>query len=197
MTASTTFADFIHRIRSGDDQAAKELVDRYESVIRREVRLRLRDPRLLSQFDWTDVCQSVLASFFLRAATGQYDLNEPQQLVRLLVAMTRNKVANQRRRYRASRRDYRRNEPRDLAYLDSRPVSTPSPSRMVAGRELLERFRRRLSKEERELVDLRAQGCEWPEIAAKLGGTPQARRKQFARAIERVEQQLEGELDPR
>jgi RNA polymerase sigma-70 factor (ECF subfamily) len=197
MTASTTFADFIRRIRSGDDQAAQELVDRYESVIRREVRLRLRDPRLLSQFDWTDVCQSVLASFFLRAATGQYDLNEPDQLLKLLVAMTRNKLANQRRRHRALRRDYRRVEPCDPAYLDTRPVSTPSPSRMVAGRELLEKFRRGLSKEERELVDLRAQGCEWPEIAAKLGGTPQARRKQFARAIDRVEQQLEGDLDQR
>jgi hypothetical protein len=63
---------------------------------------------------------------------------------------------------------------------------------MVAGRELLEEFRRRLSEEERALVDLRAQGCEWPEIAAKLGGTAQARRKQFARAVDRVEEQLEG-----
>jgi hypothetical protein len=63
---------------------------------------------------------------------------------------------------------------------------------MVAGRELLEEFRRRLSEEERALVDLRAQGFEWPEIAAKLGGTPQARRKQFARAVDRVEEQLEG-----
>jgi hypothetical protein len=63
---------------------------------------------------------------------------------------------------------------------------------MVAGRELLEEFRRRLSEEERALADLRAQGCEWPEIAARLGGTPEARRKQFARAVDRVEEQLEG-----
>jgi RNA polymerase sigma-70 factor (ECF subfamily) len=192
MSASTTFADFVRRIRSGDDQAAQELVDRYESVIRREVRLRLKDPRLLSQFDWTDVCQSVLASFFLRAAAGQYDLDEPGQLLKLLVAMTRNKLANRRRHHRALRRDYRRMEPCDPVHLDSRPVSTPSPSRMVAGRELLEEFRRRLTEAERAIVDLRAQGCEWPEIAERLGGTAQARRKQFIRAVDRVEQQLEG-----
>ena len=42
------------------------------------------------------------------------------------------------------------------------------------------------------LADLRAQGCEWAEIAARLGGTPQARRMQLARAVDRVEQQLEG-----
>jgi RNA polymerase sigma factor (sigma-70 family) len=192
MSESTRFDDFIRRIRAGDDQAARELVERYEPVIRREVRLRLKDPRLHSQFDWTDVCQSVLASFFVRAAAGQYDLDEPGQLLKLLVAMTRNKLANQARRHRAGRRDYRRLEPHDPADLEDRAILQPSPSRMVAGRELLEEFRRRLSEEERALIDLRAQGCEWPEIAARLGGTAQARRKQFARAVDRVEQQLEG-----
>ena len=134
----------------------------------------------------------MFASFFVRAAAGQYDLEEPGQLLKLLVVMTRHKLANQERRHRAGRRDYRRLESRDPADLEGCPVRSPSPSRMVAGRELLEEFRRRLSEEERALVDLRAQGCEWPEIAAKLGGTPQARRKQFARAVDRVEQQLEG-----
>jgi RNA polymerase sigma-70 factor (ECF subfamily) len=192
MSEGAAFADFIRRIRAGDDRAAQELVERYEPVIRREVRLRLRDPRLHSQFDWTDVCQSVLASFFVRAASGQYDLEEPGQLLKLLVTMTRNKLANQSRRHRAGRRDYRRLEPRDPADLELRAIPQPSPSRMVAGRELLEELRRRLSEEERALVDLRAQGWEWPEIAARLGGTAQARRKQFARAIDRVEEQLAG-----
>jgi RNA polymerase sigma-70 factor (ECF subfamily) len=196
MSESTNFADFIRRIRAGDDQAAQELVERYEPVIRREVRLRLKDPRLSSQFDWTDVCQSVLASFFLRAASGQYDLDEPGQLLKLLVVMTRHKLANQERRHRAERRDYRRLETHDPVKLEGGGRHQPSPSRMAASRELLEEFRRRLSAEERALVDLRAQGCEWPEIAAKLGGTAQARRKQFARAIDRVEQQLEGSWIP-
>jgi RNA polymerase sigma-70 factor (ECF subfamily) len=192
MSEGGTFADFIRRIRAGDDQAAKELVERYEPVIRREVRLRLKDPRLYSRFDWTDVCQSVMASFFLRAASGEYDLEEPGQLLKLLVVMARHKLANQQRRHRAGRRDYRRLEPIDPALLEGQAVDEPSPSRMVAGRELLEEFRRRLSEEERSLADLRAQGCDWPEIAAKLGGTAQGRRKQFARAVDRVEQQLEG-----
>jgi RNA polymerase sigma-70 factor (ECF subfamily) len=191
MSDSATFADFIRRIRAGEDRAAQELVERYEPVIRREVRMRLKDPRLLSRFDWADVCQSVLASFFLRAASGQYDLDEPGQLLRLLVVMTRNKLANQARWHRAGRRDYRRVDAKNSAALEGRAVSEPSPSRMAAGRELLEEFRRRLSDEERVVIDLRAQGCEWAEIAAKIGGTPGARRKQFDRAIDRVEQQLE------
>ena len=192
MSEGTTFADFIRRIRAGDDQAAHELIERYEPVIRREVRLRLTDPRLNSRFDWTDVCQSVMASFFLRVASGQFELDEPGQLQKLLVVMTRHKLANQERRHRAGKRDYRRLESRDPSELEGCPVRSPSPSRLVAGRELLEEFHRRLSAEERELADLRAEGCEWPEIAARLGGTPQARRKQFARAVDRVEQQIEG-----
>jgi len=108
------------------------------------------------------------------------------------VVMTRHKLAKQERRHRADRRDYRRREVCDPAYLAERSAAEPSPSRMIAGRELLDEFLRRLSSEERLLADLRAQGCEWAEIASQVGGTPQARRKQLARAINRVEQQLEG-----
>jgi RNA polymerase sigma factor (sigma-70 family) len=194
MCEKDDFADFIRQIRAGDDQAARELVDRYEPVVRREVRLRLQDERLASRFDWADVCQSVMVSFFVRAAAGQYDLEQPDQLLRLLVVMTRNKVSQQVRRNRADRRDYRRLEAHDPAYLEWRRAASPSPSRVVAGRELLDEFRRRLSAEERRLADLRAQGYQWAEIAAELGGTPQARRKQLARAIDRVEQELEVSL---
>jgi RNA polymerase sigma-70 factor (ECF subfamily) len=189
MFESTAFPDFIRRIRAGDDQAARELVERCEPVIRCEVRLRLRDPRLYSRFDWTDICQSVMASFFVRTAAGQYDLEQPEQLLRLLVVMTRRKLAYQTRRHRAQVRDCRRLAACDPAYLDVR-TTAPSPSRLVVGRELLAEVYRRLSEEERLLADLRADGCEWAEIAARLGGTAEARRKQLARAVDRVEQQL-------
>ena len=192
MSEGMAFADFIRRIRAGDDQAARELVQLYEPVIRREVRLRLRDLRLASRFDWTDICQSVMASFFVRAAAGQYDLERPDQLLRLLVVMARHKLTEQVRRNSADRRDYRRLEERDPAYLDQRSAAVPSPSRLVADRELLAELRRRLSEEERRLADLRAQGWEWAEIAARLGGTAGARRKQLARAIDRAGHQLEG-----
>src|SRR5580693_9525226 len=118
MNDDATFAGFIRRIRDGDEQAARELVERYQPVIRREVKMRLRDPRLYRRFDWTDICQSVMASFFVRAAAGQYDLEQPDQLLRLLVVMTRHKLANQARRHRAEMRDCRRLAACDPAYLD-------------------------------------------------------------------------------
>src|SRR6516164_95025 len=129
MCENAGFADFIRRIRAGDDQAARELVQLYEPVIRREVRLRLRDQRLASRFDWTDICQSVMTSFFVRAAAGQYDVEQPDQLLRLLVVMTRHKLANQQRRHRAEMRDCRRLAACDPAYLEGR-TAAPSPSRL-------------------------------------------------------------------
>src|SRR5204862_4770208 len=98
MPDQDSFADFIRRIRAGDGEAAAELVRRYEPLVRREVRLHLEDRRLARLFDADDVCQSVLARFFIRAAGGQYDLDQPDQLPRLLARMARNKLASAARR---------------------------------------------------------------------------------------------------
>ena len=186
---TTTFADFIRRIRAGDEQAAEELVRQYEPAIRLEVRVRLRDQSLYRLFDSVDICQSVMASFFVRAALGQYELEEPKQLVKLLVGMTRNKLAFQVRHHRRERRDHRR---ASSVTVDEMGVAAkdPTPSELVAGKELLSEFHKRLTTEERQLAELRAEDCPWGEIAARLGGTPEARRKQLERAVDRVSQEL-------
>jgi ECF sigma factor len=189
MADSDTFAQFIRRIRGGDGQAAAELLQEYEPAIRLEVRLRLRDSRLRRLFDSMDICQSVLGSFFVRAAAGQYDLDQPEQLLKLLVAMVRNKVAYHARRHKTKSRDYRRNQGIDPEQWQV-AAADPSPSQVVAGRELLQEFRQRLTEDERRLADLRSQGQGWADIAAELGGTAQARRMQLARAVERVVAEL-------
>src|SRR5262245_46719373 len=108
MPDRTTFADFIRRIRAGDEEAAVELVRQYEPLIRREVRMHLEDQRLGRLLDSMDICQSVLASFFVRTAAGQYDLDQPDQLLKLLVTMARNKLVSESRRQQRQRRDIRR-----------------------------------------------------------------------------------------
>jgi len=192
MSDSESFPDFLRRLRAGEAQAAVELVQRYERVIRCEARLRLTDPKLGRLLDSGDICQSVLASFFVRAAAGQYDLHQPRDLKVLLVRMAHNKVASQARRQRARAADQQRVETSDL---DACGTVGPDPSRQVAGRDLLDEVRRRLSAEERQIADRRSQGRAWPEIAAELGGTPEGRRKQLTRALDRVAQELGLEED--
>jgi RNA polymerase sigma-70 factor (ECF subfamily) len=189
MPEQDSFPEFVRRLRAGDEQAAVELVRTYESIIRREVRLHLTDPALYAAVESADVCQSVLASFFVRVAAGKFDLERPQQLAGLLMAMARKKVAFRARKARAARRDVGRLVGYPVEDLNP-AASGPSPSEVVAGRDLLEAFRQRLSDEERQLFDLQAQGLAWAEIAARVGGTPDGRRMQLGRATDRVVREL-------
>jgi RNA polymerase sigma-70 factor (ECF subfamily) len=165
------------------------LVRRYESHIRRAVRFQLVDPRLRRVFDSMDVCQSVLATFFKRAAAGQYELEHADQLIHLLVRMACNKVADQARKQRAQRRDVGRVQHAECL-ADEQPGREREPGDLVAQRELVARFRERLSAEEWLLVSERADGRGWAEIAEEIGGTPEGLRKRLTRAVERVERQL-------
>jgi RNA polymerase sigma factor (sigma-70 family) len=184
---TATFADFLRRVCAGDESAATELVQRYEPALRMEVQFRLTDPKLRRLLDPADLCQSVLKSFFIRAATGQFELDSQEKLVALLRAMARNKIAHEARKQKALRRDVRRDVRLGEKEL---PATDPSPSQLAIGRELLDAFQSRLSTEERRMAELRSGGREWAEIAAELGGTPQARRKQLSRAVKRVSQEL-------
>jgi RNA polymerase sigma-70 factor (ECF subfamily) len=185
--AEIRFSDLMRRVRAGDEEAATAVVRHYEPVIRRVVRIRLVDARLRRVLDSTDICQSVLGSFFIHAALGQYEVETPEQLLKLLTQMARNKLIDQ-----ARRQAVRDADDRAIADADLRLVAAPgpSPSGQVALRELLQEARRRLSAEERRLLELREQGREWSEIAAELGGTPEALRKRFARGVNLVAQQL-------
>jgi RNA polymerase sigma-70 factor (ECF subfamily) len=193
--ADPDLSELLRRVRAGDSAAATELVQRYEPQIRQEVRLRLRDRRLRRFFDSMDVCQSVFSSFFFRAANGGCDLEQPDQLVNFLVAITRNKLAELVRHQRAQRRDHRQVVEVGAAALQSLADRAESPSERVARDEVLKEFRNRLTDEERQLAERRCRGDGWAAIAAEVGGTPEGRRKQLDRAIERVlrELGLEGE----
>jgi RNA polymerase sigma-70 factor (ECF subfamily) len=189
MSVDDPFLLLIQRVRDGDQEAAAELVRQYEPAIRRAVRFQLRDSRLRRALDSMDVCQSVMGSFFARAALGQFEIDKPEQVLRLLVTMARNKLATQARKPHIRRQDQRGIEPGEGAVAE--PISPDiTPSRQAAGRDLLEEFRKRLTEEERQLADERAQGREWAEIAAARGESAEALRKRLARALDRVSHQL-------
>jgi DNA-directed RNA polymerase specialized sigma24 family protein len=188
MTEENAFQDLIRRVRAGDPEAAPALVRRYEPAIRRIVRLRLRDRRLRRSFDSLDICQSVLHSFFARAALGQFDFHRPKDLLNLLAKMAQWKLGHQVEHEQAQRRDHRR-----LVDLEGQPdpaVAGNTPSQIVAAKDLLQEVRKRLSEEELRLVDLRALGREWEDIARELGGNPASLRKKLARALDRVAREL-------
>jgi RNA polymerase sigma-70 factor (ECF subfamily) len=188
MVQEPSFQDLIKRVRARDEQAAAELVRLYEPTIRMAIRVRLSDPALRRLFDSVGICQSVLANFFVRAASGQFELDTADQLVKLLVTMARNKLTNYALQQRAARRDYRRIG-KDV--FESELVAPgPGPSTVVVNQDLLQECRRRLSEEERHLADLRALGRSWDEIAAEVGAKPDTVRSRLTRALDRVAREL-------
>ena len=189
MAEPSEFEDLIRRVRDRDEVAATELVRRYEGAIRRVSRIHMRDARLRRTLDSMDICQSVLASFFVRAALGQYELRTPEQLLRLLASIARNKVTNQANRQIAQRRDHRR----DIAIGDDAgqlPGRASDPSEQASAKELLQKVRDQLDPEECHLAEQRALGRGWTELAEELGSTAQALRKKLSRAVDRVLSEL-------
>lgn len=192
MNDERPFAELLERVRRGESQAADELVRKYESAIRVAVRTRLSDPALRRQFDSIDVCQSVLASFFVRASAGQYDLADPRQLVALLTRMAQNKLAMRARDQYRQRRDVRRDN-EDIDVTAQVPDTAPGPHQRAVDRELVSRAYDLMDADVRQIADYRARGENWKGIAAQMGGTADARRKQFVRAMDNIAQALEIE----
>src|SRR5271163_3886532 len=136
MPPDSSFDELIRQVGNGDEQAAARLVRDFEPVVRRVLRARLRGARARCDFDSLDICQSVLAIFFVRVVAGEYDLKEPDDLIKLLLTMTRNKLAEKMRHQHRLRRDSRRT----VGGVEELALASqgPSPSSVVADKDLLE-----------------------------------------------------------
>src|SRR5580698_1578453 len=179
----------MQRLRVGDEKAALELHGLYAEQLQRIVRVRLTQPALRRQMDSIDICQSVFADFFVRAAMGQYDPRSPTELLRLLAAMARHRLIYHAKKQKAARRDVRRVEGGAIEDL-SLAGGGASASQIFSAAELLQRCQQRLNEEERALLDMRREGQGWDEIGLAIGKTGEAVRKQFGRTMKRVSDEL-------
>jgi hypothetical protein len=69
-------------------------------------------------------------------------------------------------------------------------AASAGPSRHAALKDLLQEVRRRLPREESELLNLRQQGVAWADIAVQIGDNADALRKRLSRAVDLVAQEL-------
>lgn len=188
--APDDFQTLMARLRRGDPRAAEELVARYQPTLLRLIRVRRVDRRLSRAQSESDIFQAVMASFFVRATLGQYDLTGPEDLLRLLAIMVRNKVADE-----ARRKDLGRDAEELEGAAAAVPAPGPSPSVVAATRELAAAARARLPADLREVLALRDESLGWNEIATRVGGTPEGLRKRWTRAIDDIARDLG--LEPR
>ncbi len=163
-------AVFLARISAGDDQAARELLTRYEAEVRLVVRRQL--PRLLrSRFDSLDFLQSVWGSFFQRIRGKPAEFEDSRHLVAFLARAAKNKVIDEYRRAGSQKGDMHREEA--LWTEGDRPRDLPSPgetaSQVAEARETFGRLRDLLPEDRHTLLELKAQGLSSREIGERLG----------------------------
>jgi RNA polymerase sigma factor (sigma-70 family) len=181
------FAEALRRLRAGDDRAAQELVDSHLAIIRRAVRyVLMKHPRARPAMDSVDVAQEVLLSFFVGLGEGKYDLRDEEDLRKLLVVMARNKAVSKMRALGAVKRGGGHEAPVGADV----PSPEATPSVQVGSEELLAEVLKRLSAEERWLLEQRLSRRSWSDIAAELQERCDTVSKRLRRALARIAREL-------
>jgi RNA polymerase sigma-70 factor (ECF subfamily) len=170
MPASPEEQVLIDLWRKGDQEAARQIVERYIDRLLLLARRRISQ-RLSSRVDAEDIVQSVFRTFFHRVKDGQFVFADQDDLCKLLVRITLHKTLRQVAFHKAAKRDPgmeteqgEHHRERLLALLDREPTSEET----VAFLDQLEHFLGQLKPQERQILELRLQGYSNDEIAKQL-----------------------------
>jgi RNA polymerase sigma-70 factor (ECF subfamily) len=170
MSASPEEQALISLWRQGDQDAARQIVDRYIDRLLLLARRRISQ-RLSSRVDAEDIVQSVFRTFFHRVKEGQFAFAEQDDLCKLLVRITLHKTLRQVAFHKAAKRDPSQETDQGehhseqlMALLDNEPT----PEATVAFVDQLEHFLGQLKPQEREILEMRLQGFSNDDIAKKL-----------------------------
>lgn len=151
---------------------------------------RLRDHR-----ESADVCQSIAKSFYDDASKGALKFDSPAALNGYLQQVVRTKLAELARHDGAAKRggpDAPRPGRIDAgADPDLAEARDPTASVQALSDEQLARLLAALTPDESQLVAMRRQGLEWPDIAAALGVSEGSLRQRWSRLRKRLEEVLE------
>jgi len=179
------FETALSQLSSGSEPAIREFVQTYGPHIQRVVRRRLNQS-MRSKFDSIDFVQMVWASFFTEPERIA-EFRNPEELVRYLVAIARNKVIDEsRRRTKFQKYDVNRERPLDQPEIsESSQRSLETPSQLAIAHETWHSMFDRLSERNQMILEMRRNGATYIEIGAKLGIHERTAR-QVVRKLEHV-----------
>jgi RNA polymerase sigma-70 factor (ECF subfamily) len=175
----------LRRLRGGQLDAATALYVRYAERLHELTRKR-RAADLATRVDPEDIVQSVFRTFFRRAAQGFYDVPEGEDLWKLFLVITLNKIRATGAHHRAAKRDVRATAT-GAAFeqaLATRCVHDEAP--LTTLRLVIDELLTSLPESQRTIIELRIEGYEVAEIAA--------RTKRAKRSVERILQNVRQRL---
>jgi RNA polymerase sigma-70 factor, ECF subfamily len=184
MEASSDHA-LLQRFRRGQSDAATVLYVRYAKRLNALARSKC-SPALAHRVEPEDIVQSVFRSFFRKAADGLYDVPEGEDLWKLFLVITLNKIYAKSVFHHARKRDVRLTV--NTADIDESALGRDEPDDQALAelQMVVEEILSRLSDLGRQMVELRIQGFEVAEIAQMT-----VRSK---RTVERTLQQFRSDL---
>lgn len=176
------YAALMECVRAGDDEAMGELIERYGPAMEQTAR-QLIGPTLQSQFDATDLVQSVQITLWVGLWTGRFSLPTPECLLALTRILLRRQVA---RHWRKAKSELSRSQDVGLdetsADRDRRASSQETDQEPGTDfNDLLEHFLGQLDSTDRRLVKLRVQGHTIAAAARLLNLQPGCLRMRMAR----------------
>src|SRR4051794_34921577 len=176
----------LRRFRRGQDDAPTLLYLRYAERLR-ALAATQRSPGLAARVDPEDIVQSVFRTFFRRAAEGQYDVPEGEEIWKLLLVIGLHKIRAVGAFHRAARRDVRQTECGDPYYQALDAEAVPNELALTVLRLVIDEVLDALPPSHRPIVEMRIEGHEVAEIAGRL--------KRSRRTVERVLQGFRQRLD--
>jgi RNA polymerase sigma-70 factor (ECF subfamily) len=167
-----SFAEFLVRLQSQDDDAATELFGRFANQLVALAQQHI-SARLRHKVDPEDVVQSAYKSFFFRYGTGRLSVTSWGSLWALLTLITVRKCAERAAYHGAECRDAALEQPLspgDDATAWLQPFDRePTPLEAAVLSEIVEQLLAGLDADERPILELSLQGHTTREISEQLG----------------------------
>ena len=192
MSPQDSFSALMDRLKSGEDEAARAVFERYAARLVGLARQSLNS-RLQRKVDPEDVVQSAYKSFFLRQRQSDWAIDGWDGLWGLLTLITLRKCADRAEYYGAEKRDLGRELPStttdsgtfltDLA-LDREPRPDEA---MLLTETVQALFQDIDDPDERTILELSLQGYSAAEICEQTGRAERSVRRFRERAKKRLE----------
>ena len=189
-TDSLGFDALLVSIRAGDEAAINTMLQRHAAMLRSLLRVRKKITWLQSLLESQDLVQSVFIQVVGDIQADRVSFSDEAALARYLRTVGRNRLRDHIRRLRAARRNRQRTVAGSPEALAELPQTAPSPSQIAEVREQVARVEACTSPAELEVIQERANGADWQELAAERNTTAEALRKRIARVRQRIREAL-------